>query len=232
MTSRSTSHIRAQRLAIRSDVAVQELGHQLDAKYQQIIDKINTISPPDLPQPSPYAIEQQNSPSLLQTVAVPAKLAKRLQILFLPVSISARSFTSMRMMNIVLSIRRGQVVIEKWTTSGEIIYEVLRSEPSYGIEISMQATRILPLRMSLVLFLTTRLWARWSLSTTIQVKHHRIVPLDAEIAVAVRTGNVAHITKLFSDGQARPTDVLLNGHSLIHVSQSTYSGFCLIDVSR
>ncbi len=216
MTFRSTSHIEVKRLAIRSNAAIQETRHHVDAKYAHLIHEITSTPLQNLPEPSPSVIEQKNRPHL-QTAALPAKLAKRLQTVLLPVLISVGSFTSMNMMGVTLSVRRGRVIIERWTTSGKVVYEVLKPEPSYGIEISMQIAWILPTRISLVMFLTTRLLARWSFFTSIQIKHHRIVPTNAEIAEAVRTGSVAHITKLFGDGRARPTDVLLNGHSLIHV---------------
>ena len=216
MTSRSTSHIEAKGLAIRANAAIQETRHHVDARYARLVHEITSIMPQNLPEPSSSVIEQKNRPHL-QPAALPAKLAKRLQTILLPVFINVRSFTSMSIMDVTLSVRRGRVIVERWTTSGKVVYEVLRPEPSYGIEISMQTTWIFPTRISLVMFLTTRLLARWSLSTSIQIKHHRIVPSNAEIVEAVRTGSVAHVTELFSDGRARPTDVLLNGQSLIHV---------------
>lgn len=203
-------------LAIKSDAAIQETRHYVDATYAHLVHKVASIPLENVPEPSSSVTEPRKRPHL-QTAALPTKLAKRLQTVVLPVLITGRSFTSMNMMDVTLSVRRGRVIIERWTASGEVVYEVLKSEPSYGMEISMQTTWILPSRISLVVFLTTKLWARWSLSTSIQIKHHRIVPPNAEIAEAVRTGSVAQITKLFSGGRARPTDVLLNGHSLLHV---------------
>ena len=185
-------------------------------EYAHLIHKITNIPLQTLPEPSSSVIEQKDQPHL-QTAALPAKLAKRLQTVLLPVFISVKSFTSMKLMHVTLSVRRGQVVIERWTTSSKAVFEVLKSEPSYGIGISMQIDWILPTRLSVVMFVTRRLLARWSLLTSIQFQHHRIVPTNAEIAVAIRTGCVADMTKLFSNGRARPTDVLLNGYSLIHV---------------
>ena len=216
MTYRSTSHTEVQGLVVRSNATIQEIRHHLDTQYAHCRHNSTRIPLSNLPEEFPSTIEQGKQPHL-QTAALPAKLAKRLQTIILPVLISARSFKSMNMMDITLSVRRGRVIFERWTTSGQAVFEVSSSEPSYGMEISMQTSWILPIRISLIILLTTRLLARWSLSASIQMKHHRVVPMNSEIAEAVRTGNMTCITKLFNDGRARPTDVLLNGYTLIHV---------------
>ena len=125
MTFRSTSHIEVKRLAIKSNSAIQETRHHLDANIAHLLHKITSLPLQNLPEPSPSVIEQKIRPHL-QTAALPAKLAKRLQTVLMPVLISVRSFTSMNMMDFTLSIRRGRVIVERWTTSGEVVYEVLK----------------------------------------------------------------------------------------------------------
>ena len=108
-------------------------------------------------------------------------------------------------------------MIERWTTQGKAIYEILKADPGYGIEVSAQITWMISLRMSMVLLLTAKLWEQWSLSTSFRMVSQKIISANAEIVVAVKTGNMISMTNLLRDGRARPTDVLVGGRSLLHV---------------
>ena len=116
-----------------------------------------------------------------------------------------------------LSLRHGYIVVQRWTSKGEAVYEILKSSPGYAIEISAQFTWIVPLRLSFLLFLTARSLEKWTLSTAFQLTTHRIVPINAEIVSAVRRGDRGSVINLFKDKRARPTDVLADGHNLVHV---------------
>ena len=210
---RSSTQNEIKGLATRSNTAIRETRDHLDGTYTHILREIKNLQ---VQNHASSMVERKNEPAL-QTTTLPAKLAKRLDTVLIPVLISVNSFNSKNMMDLTLSVRRGRVIVERWTTSGKAIYEVLSPEPSYGIEISMQINWIVPTRISLIVLMTMRLLARWSFLSSIQIKSHKIVPTGVGIAEAVRIGNVNQITKLFSEGRARPTDVLLNGYSLIHV---------------
>jgi hypothetical protein len=149
---------------------------------------------------------------------IPPKLAKYLRTAIEPTYISGRYLCRINLYTFICFFRHGRIIMQRWNSQGEAVYETMKTDSSCVIELSAQAPWILSRRLSIMLFLTSRMWARWRTVAMFRLSSQRIISKNAEIVVAVSSGDILKITNLFSNKGASPGDMLSNGYSLTHVT--------------
>lgn len=131
-----------------------------------------------------------------------------------PTYISGRYLCQISLYHSKCFFRHGRIILQKWDSRGEAFYETMKTDSSCVIELSAQ---IFSRRLSIMLFLVSTMWARWKLVAMFKLSSQRIIPTNAEIVLAVSSGDILKIKSLFNEKSASPGDMLLNGYSLIHV---------------
>jgi hypothetical protein len=139
-----------------------------------------------------------------------------------PTYISGKYLCQISIYHTKCFFRHGRIILQKWDRRGEPFYEIMKTDSSCVLEFSAQ---IFSRRLSIMLFLTSRMLTRWKSVTMFRLSSQRIIPMNAEIVLAVSSGDILKITSLFSNKSASPSDMLSNGYSLTHVRSPSHVNY-------
>ena len=160
--------------------------------------------------------KEHNKSSNAEGLRSPSFL-KFLQTFAEPTSISAK-FTDLSSTHYALIIvRRGRIMLQRWTPDGIATYKVQRADAGLGIELTAHISWLSHGRLLIRIFLMRDLSHIFALSMKAGLSFPTLVTRNTETIAAVQAGDIPSLTHLFESKRARPFDTLKNGNSLLHV---------------